>query len=175
MSNFLSLLLSMMCVLPCIAAVVFFKNIPVNARPFIYALWLMLPTEIAGRFSDIAHLPWIKTTAYNCFQLANLALFLWFFYLYSVISRYFCYILFVAAFLLHTAELIIEGKWIFFEKTYIVESLIFVVYCTKMITPLILESKKNLLTDFMFIILAATIVTSLFEILQATMVFMIPK
>jgi hypothetical protein len=159
------------CIFPAAAGAFMYKRVPAANRPFIYTLWLAVLVELVQTCAIVYDIGWLKAANYNLFLLINLALYLWFFRLHNIIKNTTCYILFITAILLHSMELVIAGEWFVIRKTSAFESIVILVYSTNLLTSVILNTRGKLFADLLFIVLLASIITALFDILQTVIVW----
>ena len=166
--------LALFCVLPALASIVLWKSIQQNCRPFIYTIWLAVFVEIIGIYSTEIHFYPLLAADYNIFIMLNIGLFLRFFYLTEAFSGKTCFLLFALIIVCFVFEYLYNGKLMILYKSSLVANCIIIVGCTKILPYVIFSEKGNLLKNFLFTILVASIIMYSFSILQVLIGWIIP-
>lgn len=164
--------LAISCAIPAVAGIIIFKKVPWKYRPFIYTIWLAVVVEIVAKIYLRSALG--LAIDYNLFFITNLILFLWFFKINNVFSVTVSYWIFGVAVLLHSIEIYQAGYFKMCMRTSAYESVVILIGCINLLSTIILETRRYLLTDFEFIILIATIINCSFDLLNISISWTLP-
>ncbi len=164
--------LAISCAIPAVAGIIIFKKVTWKYRPFIYTIWLAVVVEIVAKIYLRSALG--LAIDYNLFFITNLILFLWFFKINNVFSVTVSYWIFGVAVLLHSIEIYQAGYFKMCMRTSAYESVVILIGCINLLSTIILETRRYLLTDFEFIILIATIINCSFDLLNISISWTLP-
>ena len=164
--------LAISCAVPAVAAIVTFNKVPLRYRPFIYTIWLAVVVEIVAKICLRSALG--LAIDYNLFFITNLILFLWFFKMNKIFTATVAYCIFGLAVLLHSFEIYQAGYFKMCMRTSAFESVIILIGSINLLSTIILETHRSLLTDFQFIMLIATIINCSFDLLNISISWTMP-
>jgi hypothetical protein len=167
----LSFLMAISCLIPFIISLIINKRIDKKIYPFVYTIWLAVITEVLVGLGKALHLDAIKLVVYNLFLFINFALILWFFTLQKLYTFKKAFIIFSIVSAINIVELIMLPHWSLIMKTSTLESVFIIMGFVQLITKDIFHNKTNPLKSFIFIISAATILVSLFDIYNTVLVW----
>ncbi len=164
----------MFCIFPSLAGLYVYKKIDKKLHPYIYSVWLAIPTEVIARWAVTNNNNTIYFLNYDCFMLINFFLFMWLFHNYKLIGIKTALLFLLISVAIRCFEFF-KIRWdslLYYSSIY--ECLIIISYCIKVLTNIVLFSNNKLLKSTLFIILISTIFLNLFDILNTILGWIFP-
>lgn len=162
----LNFILSILCIIPAMVGIVFYKKLPKYILPFLYYICLAVVVELLAKWAIVLQNRFFIASVYNCFIVVSFGLLLWFFNKIQIIAKSTVYILFFIGFA------ILLGCFLYLKRfttvcmfAQVCNSIVVSILSVNLLNRQLFKSQENLLKNGLFVLAVGLLIESLFFIL----------